>query len=223
MLANIKSSLGAPIRVYVVDDHPLIRNGLEDLFSANAKFVFCGGADSCEEALRRMPEVLPNVVIVDLGLCGDSGFELLRGLRARHPQIRVLMFSMHEEAKYALRAIKEGSSGYLMKTARPDEILRAVEAVSQGKRIVGERIQQWLLQETSGERMRTPDRLLSRREWHVFEGLGNGLTMKEIASQLKISKKTVGSFCDRIKTKLKKGRLRDVAHLAQDWTCDDAF
>ena len=217
------TSSAESIRVFVVDDHPIIRASLRDLFASRPGLCLCGEAESCEEALRKMPEAAPHVVVVDLGLCGSNGFDLLRGLRTRHPQIHSLVFSMHEESKFALRAIKEGALGYLMKTAHPEEILRAVEAVSRGKRVVGERVQQWLLQEASGEGRRTPDRVLSSREWQVFECLGKGLTMKEISGQLKISEKTVGSFCDRIKTKLEKERLRDVAHLAQDWICDDAF
>jgi len=211
------------IRVFVVDDHPIIRASLSDLFASRPGLCLCGEAESCEEALRKLKETAPHVIVVDLGLGGSNGFELLRRLRVEHPGVRALVFSMHEESKFALRAIKEGALGYLMKTARPEEILRAVEAVSQGKRVVGETIQQWLLQEASGDGMRMPDRILSSREWQVFECLGKGLTMKEIADQLKISEKTVGSFCDRIKTKLEKKRLRDVAHQAQDWICDDVF
>ena len=218
-------SVAASVRVFIVDDHPLIRNSLRDLFASRPGFIFCGEAESGEEALQKIPESAPHVVVVDLGLCGSNGFALLRSLRSEHPQIRSLVFSMHEESKYALRAIKEGAQGYLMKTARPEVVLGAILSASQGKLIVGEEIQQRLLQEASGagSGARNPDRVLSTREWQVFECLGKGLTMKEIAVQLRISEKTVGSFCDRIKTKLEKARLRDVAQLAQDWICDDGF
>lgn len=205
------------IRVLVVDDHPVIRMSLQDLFSARPGFVFCGAAESREEALRKTEETAPHVVIVDLGLSSQNGLDLLRKLRAKHPEVRSLVFSMHEESKYALRAIKEGAQGYLMKTAPPEDILGAVTSVSQGKLFVSAEVQQQLLQEAAGSGERNPERVLSSREWQVFELLGKRMTMREIAQELQISEKTVGSLCDRIKVKLEKSRLRDVAWMAQDW------
>jgi len=213
------------VRVFIVDDHPLVRKSLRSLFASQPEFILCGEAESGEEALCKIPESAPHVVVVDLGLCGSSGFVLLRRLRSEHPQIRSLVFSMREEAKYAMRAIKEGAHGYLMKTVRPEVVLGAILTISQGKMVVGEEIQQRLLQEASGAASgaRSPDRVLSSREWQVFECLGKRMTMREIAVQLQVSEKTVDSFCSRIKTKLEKVRLRDVAQMAQDWTCDDAL
>ena len=214
-----KQSPSRSIRVFVVDDHPMIRTSLRDLFASRAEFRCCGEAGSCEEALRLMPDAAPDVVVVDLGMPGDNGFELLRKLKISQPRVHALVFSMHEEAKYALRAIKDGAQGYVMKTSSPDAVLDAVIKVSEGKRVVSDEIQQQLLLEASvGDPAETrPDRALSSREWQVFEGLGHGLTMKEIAERLQISEKTVGSFCNRIKTKLDKTRLRDVAQMAHEW------
>ena len=213
------------IRVFIVDDHPMIRMSLSDLFAMRPELKVCGDAGSCAEALERIPAANPDVVVVDLGLGEANGFELLRSLRSRHPGIRSLVFSMHEESKYALRCIKEGAQGYVMKTARPEMVLEAVVQASQGKLVVGPDIQQQLLMEAAGggPKLDTPDRVLSSREWQVFECLGKGMTMKEIADRLRISEKTVGSFCDRIKTKLGKDRLRDVAQMAMDWNCDGSF
>ena len=206
------------IKVFIVDDHPMVRISLRDMFAATRGLSVCGEAGSCAEALKKIPEASPDVVVLDLGLCGPNGFELLRGLRESGSMARALVFSMYEESKYAIRAIKEGAQGYVMKTARPEDVLAAVVQVHQGKRVVSAEVQQQLLQEAAGEKSELrPDQVLSGREWQVFECLGKGLTMKEISERLGIGEKTVGSFCDRIKDKLELPRLRDVAQLSQEW------
>ena len=222
MMTQITSE-AIPIRVFIVDDHPLIRTSLRDLFASRAELCCCGEAESCAEALRLIPDAAPHVVIVDLGMSGDNGFELLRKLKISQPQVHSLVFSMHEESKYALRAIKAGAQGYVMKTSSPDVVLDAVIKASEGKRVVSDDVQQQLLREAAvGDSVEPrPDQVLSSREWQVFESLGQGLTMKEIAERLHIGEKTVGSFCNRIKTKLDKARLRDVAQMAQNWFRDE--
>ena len=211
------------IRIFIVDDHPMVRISLRDLFASTPGFFVCGEAGTCAEALQKVAEAGPDVVVVDLGLRGDSGFVLLRELRKSCPVAKALVFSMHEEAKYALRAIREGALGYVMKTARPEELLDAVAAAGRGERTVSEEVQRQLLQEAAEGRPAAsrPDQILSGREWEVFECLGKGLTMKEIAEKLRIGEKTVGSFCDRIKGKLDMPRLRDVAQLSQEWFRDE--
>lgn len=214
----------APIRVFIVDDHPLIRSSLRDLFaSRGGEFDCCGEAGSCAEALGGIEAAQPDVVMVDMGLPDGSGFDLVRELKAVWPQIRTLVFSMHEETKHALRAIKEGAQGYLMKTAEPEEILDAIRKASEGKKVVSEGLQQQLLSEVTSpvEEEVHPDRVLSSREWQVFERLGEGKTIKEIAEQLAVREKTVRSYCDRIKIKLGQRRLWNVAWLAQEWRRDD--
>lgn len=213
-----------PIRVFIVDDHPIIRSSLRDLFaSQGGKFFCCGEAGSCKEALQLIEEARPDVVMVDMELPDDNGFALLRELRINWPKVRALVFSMHGKSKYALRAFKEGALGYLIKTATPSAVMEAVIQVREGKRVADESIQQQLLVEMSDD-LKTrpsPERLLSSREWQVFEKLGAGQTMREIAEQLKLSEKTVGSFCDRIKVKLGQERLRGVARIAQEWVRHD--
>ena len=214
---------GQTIKVFVVDDHPMVRISLRDLFASTAGFEVRGEAGTVAEALEKIPAAGPDVVVLDLGLRGPNGFELLRGLKKNLPQVRALVFSMYEETKYALRAVREGALGYVMKTARPETLLEAVGAVVQGKLTVSEDVQRQLLQEATEGRSAAshPDQVLSGREWEVFEHLGRGLTMKEIAERLRISEKTVGSFCDRIKDKLDLPRLRDVAQVSQDWFRDE--
>lgn len=213
----------AMIRVYIVDDHPVIRSSVQGLFAGEGDILLCGEAGSCAEALGGIEAAQPDVVMVDMGLPDGSGFDLVRELKAVWPQIRTLVFSMHEETKYALRAIKEGAQGYLMKTAEPEEILDAIRKASEGKKVVSEGLQQQLLSEVTSpvEEEVHPDRVLSSREWQVFERLGEGKTIKEIAEQLAVREKTVRSYCDRIKIKLGQRRLWNVAWLAQEWRRDD--
>ena len=110
---------GRAIQVFVVDDHPMVRISLRDLFASTAGFEVCGEAGTCAEALQRIAESDPDVVVLDLGLRGGNGFELLRDLRKTAPRAKALVFSMHEEAKYARRALREGALVYVMKAARP--------------------------------------------------------------------------------------------------------
>ena len=209
----------APIRVFSVDDHPIVCDSLQGLCRTTAGYGACGEAATIDEAIAKIPQAQPDVVVLDLELHGRSGFELLRHLRQQHPQIHVLVFSMHEEARHALKAIKEGARGYVMKSAAPSEILTAIQQASQGRLAVGEEIQQKiLLDEVQGKTAaKQPDELLSMGEWQVFECLGRGLSVKEVADELHVSEKTVNSYCERIKEKLNLPRLRDVIRLAHEW------
>ena len=213
---------GRAIRVFVVDDHPMVRISLRDMFSSTPGFDVCGEAGTCAEALEKIPAAGPDVVVLDLGLRGGNGFELLRDLRKTAPRAKALVFSMHEETKYALRALREGALGYVMKTARPEELIDAVRRAAKGERVIGDEVQQQLLRSAAtGKEEKRPDQALSSREWQVFECLGRGMTMKETAERLGIGEKTVGSFCDRIKEKLDMPRLRDVAQYSQEWFRDE--
>jgi DNA-binding NarL/FixJ family response regulator len=208
-----------PIKVFIVDDHPLVRNSLRELIADTHGLCPCGEAESCEQALQKIPQARPDLVILDLGLRGPNGFELLRSLRKSYPRIQVLVLSMLDEDRYALRAIKEGARGYVMKTSSPEEILNSVFEAAHGKLVVSQVVQQQLLADVADPHssISHPDQILSGREWQVFECLGRGLTIKQSAEQLLISEKTASSYCERIKTKLKATRLRDVSRTAQDW------
>lgn len=209
----------APVRVFSVDDHPIICESIQGLCMSTEGYEACGAASTIDEAIALIPQARPDIVVLDLELHGRSGHELLRQLRRDHPQIRALVFSMHEEARHALAAIKEGARGYVMKSSTPGEVLAAIREVSQGRLAVGEEIQQKILAETvrGTAQARRPDQILSMREWQVFECLGKGRSVKQVAAELQISEKTVNSYCERVKEKLDLPRLRDVVRLAHEW------
>ena len=212
-------STSAALKIFIVDDHPMLRASLRLLFGNTPGLVLCGEAGSCEEALRLIPAANPDLVTVDVELCGANGFELIRSLKQLNPEIRTIVFSMHEETRFVLRSIKEGAQGYVLKSANPPELLEAVFKAARGELAISPAVEQGFLQslaENESEQKR-PDLVLSGREWQAFELLGAGLTIKETAAQLHVSEKTASTYCDRIKSKLSLPRLRDVATAARAW------
>jgi len=206
------------IRVFIVDDHPLVRIGLAGLFADQSGYRVCGEAENCEEALRKIPGASPDVALIDLALGTHNGFDLLRALRREHPAVRALVVTSYDEAKYAARAIREGACGYLMKCSSMADILVAVRRACRGDIVVGEAVKQQYLAEVARE-TETSGRSrneLSQREKQVFAGLAEGLRQKEMAKRFQISIKTVGCYCDRIKAKMGLARLRDVARVAHE-------
>ena len=214
-----------PVKVFIIDDHPIVRGSLRDMCEATPGLAVCGEAGSYGEAIQLLGATNPDIAIVDLGLKVQNGFELLRYLRKHHANVRPVVFSMYEETRYAIRAIKEGAQGYVMKSAPPGAIINAIFDANQGRLVVSEPVQQQILTDVaSGQNGPIrPDQVLSGREWQVFECLGKGLTMKETAEQMGISAKTSSSYCERIKAKLNMPRLRDIAQLAHEWLSDNAL
>ena len=210
------------VRVFIVDDHPIVRESLFEACRATEGLDACGMAGSYEEAIGEIGRLRPDVVVLDLGLKEKSGFDLIRHLREAYPGMQLLVFSMLEETRYALRAIRDGARGYVMKTAPAGDILDAIVQASRGKLVVSDAVQQQLLQNAAegAPAEATPDQLLSSREWQVFECLGKGLSVMEISDAIHISKKTVNSYCERIKAKLGIPRLRDISRTAHDWFHD---
>lgn len=195
------------VRVFVVDDHPIVRKGLVMLIAQQPDMELAGEAESAEEALKGILRSNVDVVVADVFLKDSSGIELVRDLQERRPALPVLLLSMHDEALYAERALRAGARGYLMKIEPPERIVTAVRDVLRGQICVSPTMTTRMLSRLVDGENKAPATLplgrLSDREIEVFELIGQGLGTRKIADKLHLSVKTVEAHRAKIKRKLK--------------------
>lgn len=202
-------------RVYLVDDHPIVRQGLIKLIEQEAGLEVCGEAGSVSEALPAIQEHEPDVVLVDISLEDSNGLELIKTIDDLGLQIPTLVLSMHDESLYAEHALKAGASGYVMKQAAATTLVSAIEKVLDGEIYVSKTMSSQMLKmafRSGGEKSRSGTEALSLRELEVFELIGRGNSTREIAEQLNLSVKTIETYRAHIKDKL---HLRSGTELMQ--------
>jgi DNA-binding NarL/FixJ family response regulator len=207
-------------RVFLVDDHPLVREWLTNLINQQPGLMVCGEAESGPEAREKILALRPDVAIVDIALKDSSGIELIKDLKQACPEVAVLVLSMHEESHYAERALRAGARGYIMKRETTRKVVAAIGQVLEGKLCVSEAIAAAMAtQFVEGKTLATgsPVEQLSDRELEVFELLGQGRTTRQIAETLRVSLKTVQAYCARIKEKLNLGSATELLREAVRW------
>jgi len=194
----------SPARIFIVDDHPVVRLGIRQMVSADQRLSICGEADGGEVALSLIEASTPDLVIVDLSLGRGTGLELIRTLHDRHPGLPVLVLSMHDEALFAERALKAGARGYIMKHEAIAGLVDAIRHVLSGRVYVSDRMAQSVLERFGHQGTEPGNRLgaLTNRELEVFDLVGRGQTTAEIATQLGVSVKTIETYRANIKAKL---------------------
>lgn len=209
-------------KILIVDDHPLVREGLESKIKRESDMIVCGEASEGEEALSIIETEKPDLAIVDISMPGMGGLELVKHMQALASEMAVLVVSRHDEELYAQRAIRAGARGYVMKRKASEKVIEAIRHVLDGGIYVSKKINQEML-ETLGARSQkqsssdTPLKQLSDRELEVFELTGQGLTTSEIAEQMNISVKTVQSYRSRIKEKLNVESAHELMRRAFHW------
>ena len=209
--------------VFIIDDHPLVREGLTNLINRQSDLSVCGEAKGSGEAIDGIARHGPDIAIVDISLTNESGLELIKDLVKQFPQVAVVVLSMHDEALYAERALRAGARGYVMKHETSKSVLASIRRVLEGDIYVSERIvNKMALRLTSGRRSVTnsPVERLSDRELEIFQLLGQGRTPSEIARDLNLSLKTVQAYCARAKEKFGVTSLTELLRAAIRW--DDA-
>jgi DNA-binding NarL/FixJ family response regulator len=207
-------------RVFLVDDHPVLRKGLVRLIDSKPGFVVCGEASTAVDAMTAIRELKPHLVVADIGLPGASGIELTKTIRSEFKDIPVLILSMHEEALYATRALRAGATGYIVKQDAVDNIATALQDTLNGKRYLSPGIAQQLQSDGEDEQPRSSHdlvTLLTDRELEIFELIGKGRDVREISKALNVSPKTVETHRTNIKEKLKLKNSRQVARVALQW------
>ncbi len=211
-------------RILVVDDHPIVRQGLALLINREPDLVVCGEAEEAMGALHVLASARPDVLIVDISLNGPDGLDLLKSIRTTHPTLPVLILSMHDESIYAERALRAGANGYIMKQEATEKVLVAVRRILSGEIYVSDRIANKMLKHyiTGAGTLRNSSIAdLSDRELEVFRLIGEGHGTRQIADELHLSIKTVESYQAHIKEKLSLRSARELMQHAIQWNMNE--
>ena len=208
-------------RILVVDDHPMVREGLVRLISRQSDLACCGEAGSPEETLGAVAREKPDLVILDLRLRSGDGLELIKSLRAQSPELRILILSQFEEPQYIERSLRAGALGYIVKDQPPEEVLQAIRTVLGGNLYLTQGMAALLLHRFVGGTPTTSPSTglepLTDRELHVFQLLGAGLSTRQIAEELGLSFKTIATHRENIKRKLGLRGAAALIHFATEW------
>lgn len=205
------------MKILLVDDHAVVRQGYASLLRALLPQVQVSEACSGEEALQRVQESIPGLVIMDIGLPGISGLETTRRLRQRLPQLRVLFFSMHDELPLVRQALEAGAAGYLTKNSAPDVLVDAVRRIMAGHAYIEQPLAtQLACHPHAGEGHDPRLAEMTQREFEIFVMLARGLPTRQIAEKLCISAKTVSNHMTLLKHKLQVSSQAELVHLAID-------
>ncbi len=192
-------------QVLIVDDHPVIRDGLVTIINHEPDLNVCGQAGDAYTALKAVAELKPDVVVTDISLKSSDGIELTKNIKARYPKLPVIILSVHDESLYAERALLAGAKAYLMKDKVSENIIKAIRMVLTGEIYVSDAILKKFLHKIAGDKAgttKTPIESLSDREFEVFRLIGEGLKASQIAEQLHLSIKTIETYRTRLKEKL---------------------
>ncbi|HEV7218820.1 MAG TPA: response regulator transcription factor [Terriglobales bacterium] len=210
--------------VLVVDDHPIVRQGLTLLINQEPDLVVCGAAEEMHAALSAIGTLSPDILIVDISLSGPDGLELLKHVRLRSPHLPVLILSMHDESIYAERALRAGANGYIMKQEATEKVLVALRRILSGDIYVSDKIASSMLHHYVRGSMaagRSSITELTDRELEVFRLIGEGQGTRQIADKLHLSVKTVESYQAHIKEKLSLRSARELVQHAVQWNVSE--
>lgn len=205
------------IRIFLIDDHPIVREGMERLIGREADLEVCGESDGSPATLTDLEAAQPDVIVLDLSLREISGFDLIHSIQAQLPKSAIIVLSMHDENLYAERALRAGASGYIMKQEAPGKVLNAIRRVAGGNVYVSDDISRRLLRGLVKPTKESPLASLSDREFQVFQFIGEGFAHQEIANNLNLSIKTIESHVERIKNKLSIKTGRELLRHAVEW------
>lgn len=201
------------IKVLLVDDHELVRAGFRRLIEDSDKFEVIAEAGSGEQAVQGYVKYDPDVVVMDISMPGIGGIGAVERIIARDPAARILILSVHEDSVFTSRALQAGAKGFIPKRSAPEEMIKAVEQVAQGKMCIDPEIaQQIAMQQLTGSESVLD--VLSQREFEIFRLLAEGKTVNEIADLLSLSPKTVGTHHTNVKQKLDVSNSAELARLA---------
>lgn len=209
-------------RILLVDDHPLVRRGLAEVIRREPDLEICGEAGDVQEALREAERTLPDMVVVDLTLKSGHGLELIERLKNRRPPVKTLVSSMHDEMLFAERVLRAGAMGYITKEEPPETLLRAIRQVLHGEVYLSPRMTSRLLHGVAAGHSTQDDPVqnFSNREIEVYEMIGQGLTIQQIALRLHLSPKTVETHREKVKQKLNLKSSAELNRRAVQWVLE---
>lgn len=190
------------VKVLVVDDHAVVREGIKQIIASTSDLTFAGEATCGSEALKKIQENIYDIVLLDIGLPDISGLGLLKDLKSKRPELPILILSVRPEQHYAIRSLKAGASGYLNKSSAPEELIIAIRKVSQGGCYLSGDINKTMFYSAKMNKKSAPHEFLSEREYEVMMALASGDKIRDVAKALFLSPKTVSTFRQRILTKM---------------------
>jgi len=206
--------------VFIIDDHALVREGLAMVINQEPDMEVCGSADDGPPALSALFDIEPNIAIVDLSLTTSDGLEVVKAIKARYPNVFVLVLSMREELVFAERCVRAGASGYVMKSEEPAIVIKALRHIVKGKIYFSERMTEYILNKAMNVKNCSDKDVveaLTDREFQVFQMVGNGFTSKQIAQKLNLSVKTIDAFRESMKHKLGLKSANELSQYAIKW------
>lgn len=215
-----KKAAPSQTRILIVDDHPMMREGLAQLIGQQPDMMVCGEAGEAGDALEKVRQLKPNLVLADITLPGRNGLELIKDIQALESGVLVLVISMHDESFYAERVLRAGGRGYVMKQEGGKRILEAIRHVASGQIFVSEKMSARILEVFSGHRPtegRAALESLTDREFEVFQLIGQGMGTKELALELHLSPKTIQVHRANIKFKLQVHSMAELIRHAVRW------
>jgi len=207
-------------QILIVDDHPVVREGLITIINHEEDLNVCGEAEDAYQALKAAAELIPDVIVTDISLKKSDGIELTKSIKDVHPKIPVIVFSIHDESMYAERALLAGAKGYLMKDTVSENIVKVIRTVLSGEIYVSNTISKQFLHKIAGDKAgtsKTPIEKLSNRELEIFRMIGEGLKASQIAKQLHLSTKTIETYRSRIKEKLNLPNAAELLQYSIKW------
>jgi DNA-binding NarL/FixJ family response regulator len=205
-------------RILIVDDHPMMREGLRTLISREHDLVVCGEAETAAQALDAVANLKPDLVLVDIALPGPNGIELIKDICVLQHVMLILVISMHDESLYAERVLRAGARGYIMKQESGPTMMQAIRQVLAGRIYLSDKMSAQILEYVAGKRTKaSPIERLSDREWEVFQLIGRGKNTVQIAEELHLSTKTVEAHRAHVKKKLDLRTMPELISFASRW------
>lgn len=217
---TFSKSRNKTVRIIIVDDHPIVRQGLAELINHEDDLEVCGDAEDSYEAIKVIRELKPDLAIVDISLKQTSGIELLKDIKVQFPDLSVLVLSMHDEALFAERALRAGAKGYIMKQQATDNVITAIRKILDGQIYISEEMSSKMLGKLVGGKPKVGTSAIDRlsdRELEVFLLTGHGYGTRQIADQLHLSVKTIETYRSHIKEKLNLSNAAELLQYAIQW------
>src|SRR5881397_4156676 len=226
MLSKSQSGIRkGKIRVLLVDDHPVLRRGLTQMINAESDMMVCGEAEEAGKGFELVGTLNPDVAVIDISLKTGNGIELVKNVKARYPEMAMLVLSMYDEALYAERALRAGSLGYIMKEEAIEQVLVAIRRVLAGEIFLSDKMKSKMLQQLATGKAKTvmsPIEALTDRELEVFRLIGEGHSTRQIAGELHLSIRTVEAYREYIKAKLNLKNSTELVQHAFHWVHHEA-
>lgn len=210
------------IKIFIVDDHPLLLEGMQLIINKQTDYHVCGSASSIQETLQTIVSCHPDILVADMQIKDENGIELIHEVKKVLPHIKILMISMHNQPYYIEKSFQAGANGYIVKSESSDYLVKAIQMVYSGKIYMSPEVESKLLNQVMEHNTQYSSSLnvdqLTARERELFELIGKGKNTKEIANRLNISPRTVDAHKENIKKKLNQCSMKDVLELAIEWS-----